>query len=234
MDHSCLLMTRPKASAQRFVAAMDPTVLAGVDLCFSPLIDVMPVPFETDLSAYAGVILSSANAVGFLDAGAGRPAFCVGKTTAEAAEQRGWRVMQTGQDADELVAVICDKGAQGPLVHLSGTHRRGAIAERLTAFGIPTECRPIYDQRLLDLSDEAKTRIEGEQLIILPLFSPRTAAHFANQVKKMQHVVGFAISPAVAAAVDGLPFDELHIALAPSADEMREGVEMLLGRHSCP
>ena len=121
----------------------------------------------------------------------------MGDKTGSVASAMGWKVGAVGADADALVAAISRISPRGPLVHLAGTHRRGRIAERLTATGIPTEVRTVYDQVLLPLSDAAKDLLAGKLPAIVPLFSPRTAAQFAHEVGDARHLRVVAMSEAV-------------------------------------
>jgi uroporphyrinogen-III synthase len=232
MDSPSLLLTRPQASAEAFVARLDPALVRGVEVCISPLMEIRPCRSGANLADYRGVIFTSANGVAFAGLGQGRRAYCVGAGTARAATDQGWHVMQVAQDADALVAAICDTGAQAPLLHLSGTHRRGNIAERLTQAGIKTETAALYDQVLLPLSDRAQALLKGEATVILPLFSPRTAGQFADQAAELRNVRAIAISPAVADTVRHLNLKQLLIAQAPTGDAMRQDIEMLLHAHS--
>ena len=82
------------------------------------------------------------------------------------------------------------------------------MAARLTESGLTTREQPIYRQQLLPLSDEASHAAEGDQPIIAPLFSPRTARQFADVWAGSAPLWLAAISEAtvdvVSAALDGV------------------------------
>ncbi|MEM7519734.1 MAG: uroporphyrinogen-III synthase, partial [Pseudomonadota bacterium] len=65
---------------------------------------------------------------------------------------------------------------------------------------------------------------------LVPLFSPRTAAQFAQEVSAAQHVHVIAISAAVARALGGAVTSKVHIAAAPTGEEMVRAIEFLLRR----
>lgn len=228
MDKPSLLLTRPRSSAQAFAQSLDQQVMEDVLVCISPLLEITPLGTKVDLAGYTGVIFTSTNAVSFVQDGQGMPAFCVGARTAEAATGKGWRVERIAQDADALVASLSKDPVNGPLLHLAGKHRRGEVAERLSEIGITTNVADLYDQVLLPLSDEAQEILRGDRPVVVPLFSPRTAAQFAKEAGVTRNTQIIAISDAVAKAVQSIAVQEVHIATAPTAKEMRRGVEMLL------
>ena len=227
-----LLLTRPPAGAARFLAALDPDVLGEVTICLSPLIDIVEVPHSDETGDHAGIIFTSTNGVAQAVRGNGRPAYCVGDRTRQEAEARGWKVVVATEDADALVARLSALRPPGPLLHLAGAHRRGRIAERLTAAGIETRVTTVYDQRLQPLTAEAQDLLAAPIPVILPLFSPRTAAHFLHEAVALRNVHALAISPAVAEAVAGAAFASLQVAKAPTGEEMARGVEKLLRKDS--
>lgn len=227
-----LLMTRPRAASDAFVARLDPLVLRHTQVIVAPLIDIVPVGACPSLADVGGVIFTSANGVAAAPLGAGLPAYCVGARTADAALRRGYAVKQTAQDADDLVARFDAGTVRGALVHLSGAHRRGEIAQRLTALGVPVSVHVLYDQPLQPLSDEAKDIFAGEVPVILPLFSPRTSAHLASQRVAAPRTTVIALSDAVAQPLPTQCFASVEVAAYPTGKEMVQHVEKQLRRDS--
>jgi len=163
-----LVLTRPEAQSRSLAAefeAMAPVVV-------SPVLEIVGTGAKIDLAGFAGVILTSANAVPFAPDLRGIRAYCVGKRTAAAADAAGATVRLAAQDAEELIGAM---PGPGPLLHLRGEHARGKIAEHLTSAGIETHSVVIYKQVSRPLSAEARTLIEGTAPVVLPLFSPRSA-----------------------------------------------------------
>lgn len=187
-----------------------------------------------DANSVEGAIFSSRNGVLHGPAGQGRPAYCVGDTTAEAARQNGWQVRAVAQDADALVAALKAQPPQMPLVHFSGQHRRGDIAERLAGRGAEVTVVPVYDQALLPLTREAQDLLTSGAAVILPLFSPRTAQQFVTEAQETRHVRAIAMSDAVAVPLRDRPFAALHVLEAPTGSMMKRAVEMLLSGDSLP
>ncbi|NNE52034.1 MAG: uroporphyrinogen-III synthase [Sulfitobacter sp.] len=226
IDARSLLLTRPRESAQRFLGELDAKLMAGVTVVVSPLIEIVAIGKKPNLSAFAGAIFTSAHAPPLAPCGEGKPAFCVGAGTARAARVRGWDVLLVAETAEDLVAQI--KDSPTPLIHLSGRHRRGEIAERLSATGTETKVHVLYDQRPQALSGEAQQLLRGPTGVVVPLFSPRTAKLFYDQVTDLSKVFVIAISDAVAELVEGSGCHEVITARAPTGVEMRRSVEMRL------
>lgn len=232
MTKPILLMTRPKQSAERFLARLDPVLLTKVDVVLSPLLEIVPTQNPVDLDAATAVIFTSANAVSFCSQGQGRTAYCVGEQTAEAAIAHGWRSAFAARDADDLVARLTGNAPRSRLVHLAGKHRRGEIAARLSANGVQTEVAEVYDQALLSLTVEAQAALASETRVLLPLFSPRTAGHFAAEFEVAQNLQIVAISAAVVEAMgEKAPVDAI-IAQALTGKEMVQSVEKQLHTYS--
>lgn len=222
-----LLLTRPRDSAERF-AAMVRERVPDVEIVVSPLMEIVPLAVAPDLAGAAGVIFSSRHGVDFSAAGKGRIAHCVGQSTAEAAAASGWTIGTVAADAAGLIDALRDAAVTGPLVHLSGRHRRGEIADKLSQIGISTVSETIYDQKLLPLSPAAHNLLRGKRGVIVPVFSPRSARQFVAQAGHPASARFVAISPAVARdlAAEGSP--PVLIADAPDGRAMLRAVEKLL------
>ena len=225
-----LIMTRPRSASQAFLVLLPAPVRAMFRPITSPLIEIVRLDASVTLSGDDGVIFSSANGVHAAPDGDGRAAFCIGPATTHAAKQRGWAAEQSGTDADSLVATLIATRPGRRLVHLSGTHTRGDIAARLSAAGLTAEHVALYDQRLCGLTPEAAQAISDAPLVVVPLFSPRTAAQFAHIAPRTSSVHAVALSPAVAGALGGAPLSDLTIATHPDAQAMAAALaELALG-----
>ena len=179
------------------------------------------------------MIFTSANGVNAAAAlGVDRdlPAWCVGPVTTRTAQSAGWAAQMVGATAEELVAGLLRIRPRSPLLHLRGEHSRGHIAERLTGSGLTTHAQPIYQQHLLPLSDEASIAAEGDQPVIVPLFSPRSARHFAEVWTGSAPLWLAAISEATADPLYSLGFETLKIAAEPNPDKMQKAVKKLVKR----
>ncbi|KPA19881.1 uroporphyrinogen-III synthase [Shimia sp. SK013] len=228
-----ILITRPQAAAERFEEALRAAGIAA-PVTASPLIKIVPTGDTPSLDAVSGVIFTSVNGVEAMADG-DLPAWCVGTATAEAARARGWQARSAGGDAEALCErVLADakrEAIQGSLMHLRGRFARGEVATRLSAAGVPTGEAIVYDQKLCGLSEGAKALLMRENPVIVPLFSPRSAAQFAAEVAKIEvsapmYVV--AMSAAVAAETRDLNAFVLKLVAHPSAAEMIDAVLGLL------
>lgn len=226
-----LLLTRPQPASERFAAELRDDGAGSFDCVISPLVGIVASGPLPDLSGYMRLIFTSANAVeAYADLGgpSGLSCFTVGDATALAAENAGLVPRSAGGDADALASLIRRDRPAGPLLHLRGTHARGDLAERLTAQGILTDEAVIYDQPLGDLSPEAQTLLGAWPAVIVPLFSPRSAARFAETAGHVRSCWIVAMSDAVAQAMGVLRPDRLMIAAHPTGAEMRKTVAMLM------
>ncbi|MBD3665194.1 uroporphyrinogen-III synthase [Sulfitobacter aestuariivivens] len=228
MARLTLLMTRPRPSADRFVARLHSDVMQGVDVIHAPLIKIVSLGTEAQIQADQGAIFTSSHGVRLGPDGAGRPAFCVGTGTAKRADEKGWDVRLAAQNADGLVDRLSESRPTLSLVHLAGRHRRGDIAERLSAIGTDVDVITLYDQEMLPLSADAVSALKGRSPVIVPLFSPRTAAHFNNQIDSAKAARVLAMSKAIADMLNAATYGTVDIAMAPTADEMVKGVENLV------
>lgn len=225
MTKPVLILTRPAPASERFAASVSAETLAKVTLIISPLLEIVPTGVCVDMAKYKGAIFTSANGIDHAMPGQGRPAYCVGARTAKMAMANGWNVPVWGQNADDLIAQLTSAPPAGPLIHIGGVHQRGDIAARLSQTGLRTDAVAVYDQKLLRLSPTATDALAAQQTSIVPLFSPRTAMHFAEHCPDMSRVVILALSEAVAASLLHCRPKKLVIAAEPSGASMRIALE---------
>jgi len=210
-NHPVILLTRPKAQAERFAQA-----LGDATIVISPLIRIEYLPLTLELDAYSGLIFTSENGV----RACGRsdlPAYCVGDRTTEVAEAAGMQAVSAGGSADDLVTMIAQHRVDGKLLHIHGEHITGSVAERLRKNGHQLDDVVGYRQIAVPLNPDARRLLAGEKKVILPLFSPRSARLFfqnAGQIKAPLRVV--VISKVVGEAVSG----EFTIAKTPDMQAM--------------
>lgn len=219
-----LLMTRPEGAASRFLKLLPADLLIRLRVVSSPLMEIVPLADPLDLTGVAMVLFSSGEGVRVASEKTDlrRPAFCVGAGTTAAAEALGWQARCAGETADALVETLSAALPQGRILHLHGTHTRGRIVERLVHNGIDCQGQTLYRQDLLPLTDVAKQVLRAQSPVIVPLFSPRTAAHFASLCPDPAHLTMIAMSEAVAQALPRLQCEALHVSKAPTALAMAE------------
>lgn len=229
-------MTRARDASERFVANLPAELRIGAAggprLVISPLIDIVPRAAAVELDGTRGIVFTSANGVRVAAGLTGRrdlPCFCVGEATTALARAQGWPADCAGLDADGLVDTLCRRRPAAPLLHLRGANARGDVAQRLTAAGLETREQVIYDQPLRSLSNEAKEALSGSDPVIVPLFSPRVARHFASMSTGGAPLFLAAMSDAVANPLLSLDFKRLEVADRPDAAGMAEAVARLAG-----
>lgn len=230
-----LLMTRPQAASDRFVAQLPDGLRENLTVIQSPLIRIVPCDGGIETGDAQGMIFTSSNAVAVAaDKGAGRelPCFCVGEATTRAARAAGWTAECMGETADELIASLSDRKPPLPLAHLSGVHVRVDLAGALTQRGLPTRAIAVYDQVLDPLDSRALAAVQGDKPVIAPLFSPRTARHFANQIDDPGNVHAVALSTAVAEPLKNRGFCSVTVAQRPNSADMITAIENLAERLS--
>jgi uroporphyrinogen-III synthase len=220
------LLTRPAAQGERFAAALAAR-FPGLPVVESPLL--APVFLRPVLPAgpFAAVAFSSETGVAAAVAlGVALPAlaFAVGGRTAAAAEAAGFRAVVAGGDAAALVACIA-AAAPGPVLHLHGIETRGEVAAALVARGVPAAGVAVYDQRPQSLTPVARRLLDGPDAVLVPLFSPRSAALFAAAAGGARAALQLAfLSPAVAEAAAALPAAARITARRPDAAAMLDAL----------
>jgi uroporphyrinogen-III synthase len=220
-----MIMTRPAGSNTRFVDRLSPEVRARLRIIRSPLIEIRGREADVDIGAQDTAMFTSENGIRFAPPGEGRRAYCVGTLTTRAAAMKGWDAVCAGVDADGLVAHLMSIKPPGLLHHLSGVHVRGRIPERLREAGFSVEQTPLYDQILLPLTAEAMDCLTQDQPVLVPLFSPRTARHFATMAPRGAELHIVAMSAAVAEAWRQRGRSQVVMAAAPTAQSMLEAIE---------
>ncbi len=228
-----LLLTRPLAASHRFAGQIPTRLRKRIALCVSPLLDIVTIADAVDWGDAKGVIFTSANGAEVaarLSARRDLPCYCVGQATTTTARALGWRAEMAGDTADALVDALAGRDVAGPLLHPGGVNRRGNIAQRLTRAGLPVRTQAIYDQVEIPFNAEAHAVLDGQWPVVAPVFSPRTARHFAHQAsgKAPLHLV--ALSREVAKPLVGLGVGPVTVAKTPDAAAMIAAIESLLIR----
>ena len=133
-----------------------------------------------------------------------------------------------GGDAGDLVARMTADHVTGPCLHLRGDHVASDVANALNSAGIETEQVVVYRQVLLPLSGAARALLNRESPVIVPLFSPRTAAHLAKVGDVSAPVFLAAMSEAVAKRAEPLHPVMTIVAERPDATAMLTATQGLL------
>lgn len=199
-----LLLTRPEPQGADFARAVTARFGDRVSIVKTPLLTPRFYAPRLPKGPFAGLVLTSqtgVDAYGRLGAqAAGLPlhAYCVGLRTADAARGAGLIPVFVAPDAAGLIAMMIAHPPPGAVLHLRGRETRGNIRLHLDSAGIETVDAVIYAQEQQPLTDDAQTILRAESPVLVPLFSPRTAAIFAAEVAGMRN-----ISPLFVAAMSG-------------------------------
>lgn len=225
-----LLMTRPADASEQFFRSLPKDVQSRLHLIISPLLHISPTGADVLLDDVAGIIFTSARALPFATGVRPIPVFCVGEATRREAEQAGWQVRVSAPTADALIQALTEAKPTAPLLHIAGRHRRGDIAGRLSAQGIEAHEVVVYEQNVMPFTQDAKMALDGSSPVIVPLFSPRTAAAFAAQHRGSAPLSLVAISAAALQPTQDVPAEYASSADTPTADAVRTEVLVALRR----
>lgn len=214
-----LLLTRPRDAALRF-ADMVQRQLGPMPVVIAPLLDIRFL--DVELPAADHLLFTSRNGVTAWMRAGGRsdlPCTCVGDATGQAAREAGFDPAISGGTVEHLLADMRRAAPAGKLLHIRGAHARGALADQLRASGLSASECVAYAQDLLDLPQDSRELVEGGAPVILPLFSPRSAAQFEAQGLAPRNTDIIAISDAAAAVCPAA-----RVATFPSAEGMIEAI----------
>ena len=228
MNKPVLILTRPAPGSEAFWRDLPGDLRDRVTPVISPLMRIEPLSVSVNLTGVAGVIFTSANGVAFGPESGDIPAYCIGTRTTAKAQSAGWSAVMTGQNADELIKALQGHQPQTPLLHITGRHQRGDIAERLSHAGVATQARAVYDQILLPLTPQARAALSDDRPKIVPLFSPRTAQHFITSCPDPSNVIVIALSDAVAYMVENSGARAVMVAPDPNAASLISQLETVL------
>lgn len=185
------LLTRPMVQSKRFAASLRSRFGSDLSVTISPLIAPrFLTPAFPDLKP-ASLIFTSETGVESFVRHPARPkdlpllAYCVGDRTAQTAQRVGLKAISANGDAASLVARIRQDKTARPLLHICGAQTRGDIARHLSDAGYDVATLVLYEQEQQQITAAAKTLLLGENPVMVPLFSPRSAALFLAQLSQV-------------------------------------------------
>ena len=222
-----ILITRPledgEETARRLQARGHQTVLAP--LLSLRFLEGPPLALE-DVQA---ILATSANGVRAFARRSTRrdiALFAVGRQTAAEAERSGF---QTVKNADGDAAALALAAAhwaepdEGALLQVAGEGNEGRLAADLPAFTLRREILYAMDA-VEKLPDAVANGLRDGDLDAALFYSPRSAAIFADCVRKqglpVSRLLAACISPAAAAALQGLDFRAVRAAARPNQDSL--------------
>lgn len=224
-----VLVTRPEAQARETaqrLAALGWTPLPASALAIVGRTLRMPARARPQ-----ALLLTSGNAVAALPAALHAvPLLAVGDATATRARAAGFvQVASAGRDAVALARLAvqrCAPGA-GALWVVCGEGQGAGLAATLRAAGFRVVRRVAYASRPLPgLAAAPRTALARRQVVAALFFSPASAAAFTAAVRRegltqtLRQVVAVAISPAAAAPLALLQWQDIRVASHPNQDEL--------------
>lgn len=232
IDLPALLLTRPEGASKRFAESLN--LDSDVRVVYSPLLAIEIVASPT---AFDAAIFTSSNGVIAAGKGSGQNAYCVGERTANSAAQSGYNVKAVCDDARGLISHLISIPPQKTLSHLRGEFARGDICVKLNEAGVRCSEQILYRQDRKALSDEARGLLQDEEIIILPLFSPRTALIFSNELTqlnlpdaRLQNIQPIALSSEIAEEIPAVLRKKTIVPHRPSGDMMLQIVARYFNR----
>ena len=221
-----ILLTRPMEASRELELRLQEDGIAA-PVVISPILRIEPcgADMPTDM---AGAIFTSKNGVAAVP-GRNLPAWCVGWATAEAAEVKGWRAIAAEGEAQSLLRRILADAPEGKLVHFRGEHMRVDVAARLRESGFEAVDIVAYRQEAEPLGTEARALLERENPVILPLFSPRSAAQVAKAGPFRAPLWIVAISEAVAREAESLGAQKMIVTDQPDGEMMIAAIKEFAG-----
>nr|WP_252734577.1 uroporphyrinogen-III synthase [Octadecabacter sp. B2R22] len=175
----------------------------------------------------AGIFTSRAG-VSFAPKGCGRMAYCVGDSTAEAAESAGYRPISANGVASDLAELILSHGPKEQLLHFRGETSVGNIKEKLRAGGLTCEEVVVYRKESCSPDPRAIELLSSECATILPVFSAETVSIIGDWGANYGQSHILAISPSVACAAEALSPASIAISKAPNQLEMVAATSRLI------
>ncbi len=227
-----LLLTRPEAPSRRFAAAFRERFGADWPVVISPLTKIVNLSPQLPEGDWPDVIFTSENAVQAfrkLRPDHRATAWCVGGRTAKAAEAAGFRARTGPGDVAGLCEAIVAAGTVTRLLYPRPVHAAGNVEGAMYSAGIETKSVLVYDQVSRPPTAAAHLLMAGAAPVLLPLFSPRSAALAAAAFTSATAPVWIAaISGATADA--GAPLTAPHciIATRPDAEGMLDALGGLI------
>ncbi len=168
----------------------------------------------------AAIIITSSQAIQSLPTHfAGTKIFCVGDATAARLRTAGFFSVESADgDATDLFRLIRSKNLPGTHLLVTGRGHGLQLSAQLRAGGTKIIRRIVYKVKpARKLSAEAAAALAARKIQAALFYSAESARAF-TQLKppNTAHIEALALSPAVAAALHGLPWIKIRVALAPT------------------
>lgn len=225
-----ILVTRPIEDARPLADALEER---GIAVLIEPLLEIRHLDdAEIDLTGVQALLFTSANGVRAFAALSPRrdlKVFTVGDGSADAARQAGFPNVESAKgDIEALAALVVDrlKAEDGTLFHAGGTVTAGDLKARLEGLGYQVRRAQLYEAKIATaLSTETRANLTLGGIDAVLLFSPRTAATFADLWRaagspSLGRIHALCLSAAVAREIGSLGWAAVEIADRPDLPSM--------------
>jgi len=229
----CVLNTRPLEDS----AELNERLLQlGMTVVSEPLLQISFFnELAPGLKKFKALIFTSRNgarAFGRVSAQRDIPVFAVGDSTARFAQEAGFQqVLSADGNVESLTALVARtiEPLSGPLLHVAGSVTAGNLSGELQPLGYEIVREVMYESRISEeLSTRTTQMIRNGAIDCIALFSPRTARTFARLAEYSgildccRDMSVVCLSPAVAAAVNGIPWRQALIASEPKFEALMQ------------
>jgi uroporphyrinogen-III synthase len=243
------LVTRPREDAASLAAAL---AAQGITPVLEPLLAIRFVADGAEIVApllgdAQAVLFTSANGVRAFAAAVPRrdlPVFAVGDATAGAARAAGFAAVASAGGSVEDLAHLVQRHLQpsnGALVHAAAGAVAGDLAGLLGAAGFTMRRAVLYHAAPVQrLSQTTTAMLANGEIALALFFSPRTAATFVRLAAAAgigaacRQMTAVALSPAVAASLDGLAWRAISVAAAPNEQALLAAVHRAIAEDATP
>jgi len=216
-----LVVTRPAPAGRSFAEKVAQACQCDFMPVFSPGLRIVPMDAMVP-TTLKHVIFTSRNGVAQAErlcVPKSAHAWCVGGSTALAAQNLGFETTEGGGDAFQLLDLLLAERPEGDVAHIRGKYARGALAQSMNDAAIPCIDVCAYDQVVVPPNPELKSALLGDQPLVVPLFSARSGLTLTYESWRAPvHVV--AMSSYVADAVTDWGVDTVQVAEMPTEDAM--------------
>ena len=217
-----VVITRPARAAERAAAALRAEGQADFEILLSPLLAIVPLVRDVDLGAYDAAVFTSENAAlspAFRNMPKEMPAYCIGDSTAAAANAAGFRAFAADASSESLISLAAAHHGGGKLLYLRGRHGANDIAGALATVGLEAEEAIVYDQRAAALNSAVKSALRRDRCIF-PVFSARTGLILSGEARSSPDL-GHAICCLSANVADAVELDwDCRIAEEPTLSSL--------------
>ena len=228
-----ILLTRPILQSNEYAAVLRRDLPDRFWIVISPLLEIRQVKQTLNLEGVHNLIFTSVNGIEAFARESSRRDFacyCVGDRTAECDKSLGFSAISADGTVENLAALLVRRTLSGPCLHVHGRHVAQETARLFQSLGAEYRNVVLYDQHSITFTSEAKGLIKKGNPLIVPLFSPRSAALFAAQVSDMplDHVVAICISQNVANELAGSNIGRVIVAVLPRADAVTQEIAAII------